>query len=99
MNTKKLRPILEKEFGPLTFAMVVRVSRNSMDLTQVEFAKILGISKGTLCDIEKGRQAVSPRLASKIARKAGLSERVAVKTCLQDILNRAKIKMKVEIVA
>ena len=79
--------------------MFLRVARTTLDLTQAEMAKQLGIAKGTLCDMEKGRQPVSVALASKIARKAGLSEKLAVQACLQDQLDKAKVKMKVEIVA
>ena len=96
---KELLPFLEKLDGPLTFGMFLRAARTTLDLTQVAMAKKLGISRGTLCDIEKGRQLVSPALAVKIAKKSGLSEKVAVKACLQDQLNKAKIKMKVDLSA
>ena len=96
---KELITMLEKETGPLTFGMFLRVARSSLDLSQVEMARQLGISRGTLCDIEKGRQLVSPSLAVKIAKKAGLSPTVAVKACLQDQLTKAKIKMKVDLSA
>lgn len=99
MNTKRLSPFLEKELGPLTFALFLRAARTSMGLTQIELAKKLGIAKGTLCDLEKGRQLVSPSLAKKIAKKASLSEKLAIKACLQDQLNKANIKLKVEVVA
>ncbi len=63
--SKLLIEKLESEVGPLTFGMFLRVSRNSMGLTQQEMANQLGMAKGTLCDIEKGRQAVSVELAKK----------------------------------
>ena len=90
---------LEKETGPVTFGMFLRVARKSLDITQVELAKILGISKASLCDIERGRQMVSPELAMKIATKAGLSKKLAVQACLQDQLKKAKIKMTVKLSA
>ena len=83
--------------GPVTFGTFMVAARTSMDLTQAEMGNIFGVSKSVVCDIEKGRQAVSPKLALKIARKAQLSEKVAVMLCLQDQLNRAKIKMKIRI--
>ena len=70
-----------------------------MDLTQAAMARKLGISRGTFCDIEKGRQLVSPTLALKIAKIAGMSTTVAVKACLQDQLNKAKIKLTVDLSA
>lgn len=98
MNTKRLKPIFEKEFGPLNFGIFLRAARTSLDLTQTEMAAKLGIAKGTLCDIEKGRQIVSPALAVKIARMAGLSEAMAVQACLQDQLNKSKINLDVDLV-
>lgn len=79
--------------------MFLRAARTSMDLTQVAIAQRLGISRASQCDIEKGRQLVSPELAMKIAKTAGLSTAIAVKACLQDQLNKAKIRLKVELSA
>lgn len=102
MSTKKkASSLLKKEVGPLTFGSFLRAARTSMDLTQPEMAKKLGggVTKSMISDIETGRQLVSPKLAVSIAKKAKLSEKLAVKLCLQDQLNKAKIKMKVEVAA
>jgi transcriptional regulator with XRE-family HTH domain len=90
---------LDKKFGPFTFAMYARAMRTSKDMTQKEFACFLKMAPGTLCDIEKGRQLVSPTLAKKIAKKAGMSEILAVQVCLEDQLRKAKIKYKVTLEA
>jgi len=79
--------------------MFLRVARGQLELSQVEMARKLKISRGTLCDLEKGRQLVSPSLAVRIAKTAGLSETIAVKACLQDQLKKANIKLKVAFVA
>ena len=69
MSTKRLSPILEKKHGSVTFALFLRAARESLGLTQTEMAQKLGLAKGTLCDVEKGRQLVSVTLAKKIAVK------------------------------
>lgn len=98
MSTKKKASILlKKEIGSLNFGTFLRAARSSQGLTQAEMAKILGVSVSVICDIEKGRQLVSPSLAVKIAKKAKLSKKLAVKLCLQDQLDKAKIKMEVDI--
>jgi DNA-binding XRE family transcriptional regulator len=98
MTTKKrLKSILNQELGPMTFARFMRVARERCEMSQVEMAKELGISKGNLCDIEKGRQSVSPQLASKIAKAAGLSEIHAVETALRDLLKRSGLKMDIQV--
>jgi DNA-binding XRE family transcriptional regulator len=97
MITKPLIATFEKEFGPLTFGQYLRSMRTVLDLTQVEMARKLKMGRASLCDIEKGRQLVSIALAKKIAQKAGFSEKVAIKTCIQDQLRKAKVKLRFEL--
>ena len=94
MSTRKrARPLLEKNVGPVTFGMYLRVARTTLGITQTEMAKKLNITRSAVCEIEKGRHFVSPKLALKIAKVAKLSETQAVRLCLQDQLNRNQIKM------
>lgn len=95
---RRLIDILEKEIGTESFGGFLRGARASKDLSQVEMARLLGISRSTLCDIEKGRHLVSPALAVRIAKSCGLSEKIAVTAALQDQLNKAHLKMQVAIV-
>ncbi|MBL6989162.1 MAG: helix-turn-helix domain-containing protein [Bacteriovoracaceae bacterium] len=99
MNTKKLIPHLEKDLGEMSFGMFLRVTRKSMELTQVDMAKKLKISRGTLCDIEKGRQLVSPKLAFQIAKTCKFPEVIAVQLAIQDQLKKANLKFKVNLAA
>ena len=99
MSIKRLSSILEKKHGPVTFALFLRAARESLELSQTEMAQKLGMTKGTLCDLEKGRQLVSVSLAKKIANKAKLSEALAIKACIQDQLNKANIHLTIKLVA
>ena len=94
---QKFKVKFEKEMGPLTFALFMRVSRNSMGLTQEEFGKKIGLSRAGVCDIEKGRQLVSTHLAVKVARKSGLPEKIALQACLQDLVSKAGSEAKVDV--
>ena len=71
MGTKKHYTVsdLEKEFGPLTFGNSLEAYRLSEELTQKQFAKKLGITAQSLCDLEKGRRIPSVERAAKIAKK------------------------------
>lgn len=94
------REFLESKLGPLTFGHFVRVWRERHDWTQVQAARALGMSKATLCDIEKGRQLVSVVLARRIAKRLRASERVALECCLQDQMRKAKVqRWRVKLVA
>jgi DNA-binding XRE family transcriptional regulator len=98
-KTKPLLELLNKELGPMSFVGFLRGARASKDLSQAQMAKMLGLSRSTLCDIEKGRHLVSPGLAAKIARKCGFAATLAVRAALQDQLNKAKLKMRVELLS
>jgi DNA-binding XRE family transcriptional regulator len=97
--SKPVRPMLEGEFGPFSFALFMRAARTSLDLNQADMARKLQIARGTLCDIEKGRQLVSVQFAMRVAKKAGLSVPLAVEACLQDQLRKANFKGKVRVSA
>ena len=95
MNIKEADKVLIKMDGPFSFATYMLGIRTTLDLTQVEMAKKLGISKAALCEIEKGRTLVSPTAAVKYAKKAGFSVTLALEACFQDQLRKASIKKRV----
>jgi transcriptional regulator with XRE-family HTH domain len=79
----------------MTMASFLSSWRESEGMTQVAFAKKLGISAANLCDIEKGRQIVSARKAAEIARKIGYSETVLVELVINEQLAADGLKMRV----
>jgi antitoxin HigA-1 len=85
--------------GDLTLGKLLWAIRKDKKLAQKHFAKKLHISKSHLCDIEKGRKAVSPERALKFAKELKYSAYVFVSLSLQEMLDRAKIKMKVKVEA
>lgn len=89
--------ILEKRLGPMTMADFLRSWRLSEEMSQREFAKLLKMLPANLCDIEKGRKGVSPEKAARIAKILGYSETVLVKIALQEQLNAAGLKYKIEV--
>ncbi len=99
MNTKKTYGTkeLERDFGPLTFGEALSSYRQGEELTQTQFAKILGISSQSLCDIEKGRRVPSPNRAAKIARKIKEPEKFWIGLALQDFLRKEKLNYKVKV--
>ncbi len=106
MATKKKRkrsegvtaiPLLEKMFGPLTFADVIHSTRLCEEKSATEFAKILGISKSHLCDIEKGRKAVSIERAVAFAKALKHCTVLFVELAIQDQINKAGLDYRVNI--
>lgn len=101
INSKITRNTLDKiekiTGGPLTLGKLIWAIRQSEEMTQVDFAEQLGISKQHLCDIEHGRKPVSPKLAAEYAVKLGYSEKQFIRLALQDELDRAGLPFEVEI--
>jgi transcriptional regulator with XRE-family HTH domain len=100
MTTKKSPAIryLEKLAGEaLTLNNLLQAIRRGEELSQIEYAKMLGISPSHLCDIEKNRKTISPARAVKFAKILGYSETQFVRLSLQGILDEAGLKMRVEV--
>ena len=64
---------LEQGYEELTLARFLRSWRLSENLSQVEFAKAIGISAQNLNDMENGRKGVSIEKAFTIAENIGYS--------------------------
>lgn len=97
MSTKGVdaAEFLQKRLGPLTLPRLLVAQRQCEEMTQADFARLLGISKSHLSDIECGRKAVSPDRAARFARTLQLSEAQFVRLALQDIVDRAGLRFKV----
>jgi len=75
MSTKKILVAdIEKQFGALSFGRLLRSHRMVEEISQVEMAKKLGLSKQSLNDLESGRKIPSIRRAVQIEKKWGFSK-------------------------
>ena len=90
----KLQKITEKK---LSLGAAIESIRKGEEMTQQVFAEHIGVSKQYLCDLEKGRRAVRPAKAAEYARKLGYCEKQFVRLCLQDMLDRAGLKLIVKL--
>jgi len=84
--------------GPLTLSDLLLSIREGEGTSQTDFAAKLGISKSHLCDIEKGRKAVSPKRASHFARILGYGEAQFVRLALQSLVEEAGLDFVVRLV-
>jgi len=90
---------LESIDGPVTLGGMIWSLRVCDEISQAAFAKTLGVSRSHLCDVEKGRKVVSPERAAAWAKILGFPPTVFVKLALQEQLDRAGVKMNVEVEA
>ena len=84
--------------GPLTITGILKTLRECDEISQKDFAKQLGISKQNLCDIEKGRKAVTPSRAALFAEKLGYPPTAFIRIALQEELDRAGIMITISAV-
>lgn len=91
------KKFLEKLAGELTLANLLASIRQGEEMSQVQFAKLLGVSRQYLCDLEHGRRTVSPKAAAMFAKKLGYSPQQFVRLCLQDLVNREGLKLKIDV--
>lgn len=98
MNTKA-KEILESHTGKFTLGKLLWSIRVSEDWTQDEMAVRLQITKSHLCDIEKGRKAISPERAELFAKKLKYPPKQFVRLALQDLLNQAGLKYSITVAA
>jgi len=88
---------LQSKYGRITFGRFLSSWRESEGLTQVAFAKKLGLSAANLCDLEQGRRIPSPTRAKQIAKKLKLPEKALVGLALQDTLEKHGMEYRVEL--
>lgn len=99
MSTKKIGIAeIERQYGPLTFGRLLKSHRVGEELSQVEMAKKLGLSKQSLNDLESGRKIPSIRRAVQIARKLSLLQDLIIQLVFQDQVDKEHIKVRVTVV-
>ena len=101
MSTKKSDKslaLLESISGrKLTIGGFLWAIREGEEMTQVAFAKNLGISRQYVCDLEHERRGISPAMAAKFAKKLGYSQEQFIRLALQDELDRAGLPFEVDV--
>jgi transcriptional regulator with XRE-family HTH domain len=81
--------------GPLTFGGLLHAIRVGDERTLEAFARRLGVTRGNLCDIEKGRRGVSVERAAEWATTLGYSPTQFVQLALQAQVDAAGLKLQV----
>ena len=85
--------------GPLTLGVALSGLREAEAQSLAEFARLLGVSRSHLCDIEQGRRAVSPERAARFAKALAQSQPQFVRLALQDQVRSAGLRLTVDVKA
>lgn len=83
--------------GKLTLASLLLAIRQGEEMSQVDFAKLINVSRQYLCDIEHGRRFVSPKAAAAYAKKLKYSPQQFVRLCLQDLVDRDGLSLRINV--
>lgn len=97
MTEKTLKEIEKITGTKLTLGKLIWAIRQADEISQVDFAGQLKITRQHLCDIEHGRKSVSPKLAAKYAEILGYSKEQFIRLALQDLVDREELNVQVEI--
>src|SRR5689334_4827989 len=97
MTQKTLKSIEMITGEKLTLGKLIWAIRQSDEISQIDFAEKLEVTKQHLCDIERGRKAVSPKLAAEYAKILGYSKEQFIRLALQDLVDRQGLNVEVEV--
>ncbi len=98
MTKTSLEKIEKLTGSKLTLGKLIWAIRQSEELSQVDFAHRLKITKQHLCDIEHDRKSISPKLAAAYADQLGYSKEQFIRLSLQDMIDRDGFSFKVELI-
>jgi transcriptional regulator with XRE-family HTH domain len=102
MPTKKSKPInaltaTKDVWNKMTFGRLIRSLRMSDEISQVELAKKIKVSKQFLSDVELNRKEVGISFAKKIAAALGYSIEPLLELLIRDQLKKQKLNYMVEL--
>lgn len=86
---------LIKKYGRVSFGRFLKAWRDSEDLSQTEFSKLLDLSPANVNDLERGRRIPTPARAKKIAKKLKLPVIALVAMVVEDRLLREGLNYSV----
>ena len=86
---------LEKNFGALTFGRLLKAHRLAEEISQVEMAKKLKVSRQKLNDFEHGRRFPSLGSAADMAADLGEHPATWVSVVIEEMLRKEDLGFKV----
>jgi transcriptional regulator with XRE-family HTH domain len=96
-NTLNALDATKDTWNDMTFGGLVHSLRISDDITQVELAKRVGVSKQFLSDVERNRKDVGIAFAKKISDALGYSIEPLIELLIRDQLRRQHLNYIVEL--
>ena len=86
----------QQKFGDLTFGKLIWSLRKSEELTQLDLAELLGVTKQYISQLEKGDRLASVEQAARLAKIFKMNPEIFVIRALQDQIHRAGLKILIK---
>ena len=83
--------------GSSSFGRILEAVRAAEGLTQDEFGDKLGLTRGRVCDYEKGRRMVTPKMAAAIAKQFGYDPARFIAFAIEESLAKDGLNYTVQI--
>ena len=99
MSDKTMATLEKIAHRKFTLANLLWSIRETEEMTQREFAKLLDVSPQYLCDVERGRKMVSPKMAAEFAKRLKRNPLKFIRLALQDELNKSGLRVEVDVKA
>ena len=94
----KSKAFLKKLEGKrFTFGTLLTHLRHEAGMPQVELANRMGVSKGLICDIEKGRRFASIKLSLDVAKALKFPREILLQQVFKDQLKRQNLNFSVKV--
>lgn len=94
VTQKTLKKLENISGSKLTLGKLISSIRNCDEISQVEFANKLNISRQQLCNIEHDRKVISDKLAAKYAEILGYSVPQFIRLALQRSVYRDGLNVR-----
>ena len=97
ITQKTLKELENISGSKLTLGRLISSIRKCDEISQVEFADKLSMSRQQLCDIEHDRKIISPKLAAKYAEILGYSVPQFIRLALQSSVDRDGLNVTIDV--
>jgi transcriptional regulator with XRE-family HTH domain len=97
MSNKSIATLEKIADKKLTLGNLLWSIRTGEEMTQKDFAELLGISSQYLCDIECSRKIASPKAAADFAKKSERNPLKFIRLALQDEVDKLGLHIAVDV--
>ena len=97
MSIKTMKFLANLLGEDLTFGLVLKATREAEEVSQARLAEMINVSRGLICDVEKGRRMPTIEQVGLLAKALRYSEKAFLSLYFESVLKKANYKYKVDL--